>query len=85
MDSIEIYQQMFEGRFSEKEYYRTFLVQTDHIPNKIQESFIELFETITSFNFVVEVIKWGLKTFKDNKEMLGYRKYAREQINRLEK
>ena len=47
-------------------FYQTFLIQTDHIPNKIIESQI-LGEDA-----------------EDYTEILNYRKFARQEINRLQ-
>ena len=51
---------------SEIDFYQTFLIQTDHIPNKIIEAQI-LGEPA-----------------KDYTEILRYRQFARDEINRLE-
>lgn len=50
---------------SELEFYQTFLIQTDHIPNKIIEAQI-LGEEIDDYT-----------------EILNYRKFARDEINKL--
>lgn len=49
-----------------QDFYRTFLIQTDHIPNKIIEAQI-LGESA-----------------EDYTEILRYRQFARDEINRLE-
>ena len=50
----------------EQDFYHTFLIQTDHIPNKIIEAQI-LGEPA-----------------EDYTEILRYRQFARDEINRLE-
>lgn len=50
---------------SESVFYYTFLIQTDHIPNKIIES---------------QVLG---ETPEDYTEILTYRQFARDEINRL--
>ena len=54
-----------KSKDTEITFYRTFLIQTDHIPNKIIEAQI-LGETV-----------------EDYTEILNARKFAREQINKL--
>ncbi|MDO5415229.1 MAG: hypothetical protein Q4F78_07165 [Bacillota bacterium] len=65
-------------------FYQTFLVQTDHIPLKIFESFIESMATASLAETFVVVLKF----FRDVKityaEVLAARKTAREEINRIE-
>lgn len=65
-------------------FYQTFLMQTDHIPSKIFESFIENMATASLGETFVVVLKF----FKDVKitynEVLAARKFAREEINRIE-
>lgn len=69
---------------TEINWYKTFLVQTDHIPNKIFENFIENMATAS----VLETIGVIVNFFKDIKvtygEVLAIRKYCREEINKLE-
>ena len=50
-----------------EEYYRGFLIATDHIPNKVVEAQILGAET------------------DDYTEILNYRQFARDEINRLSK
>ena len=51
---------------SEVDYYRTFLLQTDHIPNKI-----------------IEAQALG-EPSEDYTEILRWRQFARDEINRLQ-
>lgn len=66
----EEFTKKFGDEFEEKGiklyYCKTFLIQTDHIPNKIIEAQILNEET------------------NDYTEILNYRKFARQEINRLE-
>lgn len=66
------------------ELYRMFLTATDHIPLKIFENFIENMATASLAETFVVVINF----FKDVKstynEVLVARKFAREEINRIE-
>jgi hypothetical protein len=66
------------------QHYKTFLIQTDHVPIKIFENFIENMATAS----IAETIGVVISFFKDVKvtyaEVLAARKYAREEINRLE-
>lgn len=69
---------------TEKTFYETFLIQTDHIPLKIFENFIENMATASLGETFIVVLKF----FKDVKvtynEVLAARKFAREEINRIE-
>ena len=69
---------------TESEFYETFLIQTDHIPNKIIESLVENLATATALNFISVFIQF-IKDVKVNyNDILLYRKFAREEINRLD-
>lgn len=69
---------------TESEFYETFLIQTDFIPNKIIESLVENLATATALDFISVFIQF-IKDVKVNyNDILKYRKYAREEINRLE-
>ena len=74
----------FQNTGEEIEFYRSFLVLTDHIPNKIIESLVENLADATALNFISVFIQ----SIKDVKvkynDILLYRKFAREEINRLE-
>lgn len=69
----------------EKMHYTTFLIQTDHIPLKIFENFIENMATAS----VLEMPNVIISFFKDIKvtynEVLTARKAARDEINKLNK
>ena len=61
----EYFNDLGESKNTRMGFYETFLIQTDHIPNKIIEAQI-LGETV-----------------EDYTEILNARKFAREQINKL--
>lgn len=64
-------------------FYDTFLCQTDHIPLKIIESFVEDMAAASA----LEILSVLLEFFKNIKitynDVLQYRKQAREEINKL--
>lgn len=69
---------------NEEMMYREFLIATDHIPAKIFENFIENMATASLAETFVVVLQF----FKDVKltyaEVLAARKFAREEINRIQ-
>ena len=67
-----------------QDFYRTFLIQTDHIPNKIIETLIEDLASATITNFVKVFIDFIKAVRIEYKDVLECRKFAREQINRVE-
>lgn len=69
---------------TESEFYETFLIQTDHIPNKIIESLIENLADATALNFITVFIKFLADVRIHYNDILKLRKQAREEINRLE-
>ena len=75
-----------ESAFYETEsaFYETFLIQTDHIPNKIIESLVENLATATALNFITVFIKFLADVRIHYNDVLKLRKQAREEINRLE-
>ena len=85
MVSLEEYKQIFNGASetdAELMFYDTFLKQTDHIPLKITEAYVVF---MVENNVNVGSMK---KFFNDVKEQYGEileaRKFAREEINRIE-
>ena len=72
------------GYETESEFYETFLIQTDHIPNKIIESLIENLAGATALNFIGVFIQFIADARIHYSDVLKYRKFAREKINRLE-
>lgn len=81
MVSLEEYK-LFDGDTpdTERMFYETFLIQTDHIPLKIFENFIEGMATANVMETIVVIVNF----FKDIKvvygEVLSYRKMAREKV-----
>ena len=69
---------------TESEFYETFLIQTDHISNKIIESLIENLADATVLDFISVFIKFIADVKVNYNDILKYRKFAREEINRLE-
>ena len=70
---------------TESAFYETFLIQTDFIPNKIIESLIENLADATVLDFISVFIKFIADVKVNYNDILKYRKYAREEINRLGK
>lgn len=69
---------------SELDFYQTFLIVTDHIPNKIVEQLIEDMATATLVDFISVFINFIKNVRIEYKEVLECRKFARDEINRLE-
>ena len=69
---------------TESAFYETFLIQTDHIPNKIIESLVENLADATALNFITLFIKFIVDVRVRYSDVLKLRKQAREEINRLE-
>lgn len=69
---------------SEIDFYQTFLFVTDHIPNKIVEQLIEDMATATLVDFISVFINFIKNVRIEYKEVLECRKFARDEINRLE-
>lgn len=84
MTSMEQYKEMFgDTTDTEIMVYKTFLIQTDHIPNKIVERLIEDLASANLLNFVEVFLNFIVSVRTEYKELLQYRKLAREEINRL--
>lgn len=69
---------------TEVSFYKTFLAQTDHIPNKIIEKLTENLADATLATFVSVFLQFVVSVRTEYKEVLQYRKLAREKINELE-
>ena len=69
---------------SEYEFYYTFLIQTDYIPNKIIESLVENLADTTALNFITVFIQFIVDVRVHYSDVLKLRKQARAEINRLE-
>ena len=84
----EIYEKYHLADITEYEtesvFYETFLIQTDHILNKIIESLIENLADATALNFIGVFIQFIADVRIHYSDVLKYRKFAREKINRLE-
>ena len=74
----------FQKTGEEVEFYRSFLVLTDHIPNKIIESLIENLADATALNFITVFIQFLADVKIHYNDVLKLRKQARAEINRLE-
>lgn len=84
MQTLEEYKKTFgDSKESEMSFYETFLIQTDHIPLKIIERLVEDLAGATLFN-ILEVLFNFISAIKvEYREVLQYRKQAREMINKL--
>lgn len=86
MITLEDYKKDFGDTVeTEKMFYHTFLIQTDHIPNKIIEKLLEDLADATLLNFVEVFLKFIVSVRTEYKEILQYRKFSREKLNELEK
>ena len=85
MKSLEEYKEDV-GNFAdtEKMFYETFLIQTDHIPNKIIDSLVENLADATALNFITVFIQFIVDVRVHYSDVLKLRKQARAEINRLE-
>lgn len=69
---------------TEKLFYQNFLIQTDHIPNKIIEKLLEDLAIASITDFISIFLKLIVQLRTEYKEVLELRKFAREEINRLD-
>lgn len=84
MVSMEQYKQMFGDTVdTELMVYKTFLLQTDHIPNKIIEKLVEDLASATVLNMIEVFLNFIVSIRTEYKEILELRKQAREEINKL--
>ena len=84
MTSLEESRMIFGDNLStELTFYQTFLIQTDHIPNKIIESLVEDLADVNLLNFLEIFTKFLSAIKEEYKEVLQCRKFAREEVNRL--
>lgn len=84
MVSLDEYKE-FDGDTvdTERMFYETFLKQTDHIPLKIFENVIEELST-ANLTSMLEVLFNFMKDVRvEYKDVLQYRKIAREKLNDL--
>ena len=84
MVTLDEYKAMFENEEGvELTFYQTFLIQTDHIPNKIIETLVEDLASATLLNLLEVFFNFISSIKKDYNDILQYRKFARQEINRL--
>ena len=82
--TIEQYREnMLEGE-SETFYYQQILDLTDHIPNKIIESFVENMAAASALETIGVIVNFFKEIKTTYGEILKIRKYCREQINELQ-
>lgn len=85
MKPIETYKEIFGDTLeTELTFYQTFLIQTDHIPNKITEELMEELVDVTIVNFIETFIKFAVKIRTEYKEVLQARKSCRVKVNEIE-
>lgn len=93
IDVLIYYGMAFEGEtiedahahyMDDHHFYETFLIQTDHVTNKIVESLIETMCDATALDFVLRFIAWLVKTNNEYHDVIGYRKFARSKISKEE-
>ena len=85
MNSLENELELFgDNENTRRGWYETFLIQTDHIPNKIIESLVENLADATALNFITVFIKFLADVRIHYSDVLKLRKHARAEINRLE-
>ena len=81
--TIEQYREnMLEGE-SETFYYQQILDLTDHIPNKIIETFVENMAAASALETIGVIVNFFKEIKTTYGEILKIRKYCREQINEL--
>ena len=84
MVTLEEYKEMDGDTIdTERMFYETFLIQTDHIPNKIIERLVEDLSGATLLNVLEVIFSFISAVNVEYKEVLQYRKQAREMINKL--
>ena len=82
--TIEQYREnMLEGE-SETFYYQQILDLTDHIPNKIIETFVENMAAASALETIGVIVNFFKEIKTTYGEILKIRKYCREQINELQ-
>lgn len=85
MKPLEYYKEMFGDTLdTEMTFYQTFLIQTDHIPNKIIERLMEELGSVTLINFIEFFLGFITSVRTEYRDILQCRKLAREKINELE-
>ena len=85
MTSLNSYKEMFGNTLdTELTFYKTFLIKTDHIPNKIIERLLEELSNATLTDFIKIFLSFIVSVRTEYKDILQSRKLAREKINELE-
>ena len=85
MMTLEEYKEIFgDSKETELTFYKTILIQTDHIPNKITEQLVENLAGCTIINFIEVFLQFIVSIKTTYKDILECRKFAREQINLIE-
>ena len=83
--TLENYKNIYDdSKDTELLFYKSFLIATDHIPNKIIESLIENLASATLTTFIGVFLDFIKQVRVDYKDVLQCRKTAREEINRIE-
>lgn len=84
LPTLEVFREnMVEGE-SEVMYWQQFLNATDYISNKIVDELIDDLASATALQFITVFIDFIKKIKNDYNEELRCRKFAREEINRLQ-
>lgn len=84
LPTLEVFREnMVEGE-SEVMYWQQFLNVTDYISNKIVDELIDDLASATALQFITVFIDFIKKIKNDYNEELRCRKFAREEINRLQ-
>ena len=85
LPTLEVFREnMVEGE-SEVMYWQQFLNATDYISNKIVDELIDDLASATALQFITVFIDFIKKIKNDYNEELRCRKFAREEINRLQR
>lgn len=84
LPTLEVFREnMVEGE-SEVMYWQQFLNVTDYISNKIVDELIDDLASATALQFITVFIDFIKKIKNDYNEELRCRKFAREEINKLQ-
>lgn len=84
LPTLEVFREnMVEGE-SEVMYWQQFLNATDYISNKIVDELIDDLASATALQFITVFIDFIKKIKNDYNAELRCRKFAREEINRLQ-
>jgi hypothetical protein len=84
LPTLEVFREnMVEGE-SEVMYWQQFLNVTDYISNKIVDELIDDLASATALQFITVFIDFIKKIKNDYNKELRCRKFAREEINRLQ-